>query len=114
MFTSYSGNWTDLRAQFNRAREDEIDLHFGRRDRWAMTYDDAMDGVAEIVLKSLLAVQKNKRPYVMFTHGWSTSRPGKTTARSVVRGIMRSREATPFIERWGCIQHEAAFVAKVQ
>jgi hypothetical protein len=28
----HSGDWTDLRRLFALTREDEIDLHFGRRD----------------------------------------------------------------------------------
>jgi hypothetical protein len=39
---------------------------------------------------------------------------GKTTARSQVRRFIRSKAATPFIERARCIQHETVFVAKVR
>jgi hypothetical protein len=61
--------------------------------------------VAALVEKELQKAQKKGRPYIMFVHGSSTSRPGKTTARSVVRQFMRSPDATPLIERNGCIQH---------
>jgi hypothetical protein len=36
------------------------------------------------------------------------------TARSVVRGFMRFKDATPLIERNGCLQHRTAFLAKVR
>jgi hypothetical protein len=42
------------------------------------------------------------------------SRPGKTTARSVVRGFMRSKEATPFVVKVDCIQHNTVFIAKIR
>jgi hypothetical protein len=108
------GNWTDYRARFNLSNEDEIDLHFGRRDRWEKTYDEAMSDVLTIVEEALREAQTKGRPYIMFCHGRSTSRNGKTTARSMVRGFMRSPAATPFIERSGCIQHETVFVAKIR
>jgi hypothetical protein len=47
-----------------------------------------------MVEQNLTTAQNNGRPYLMFVHGWSTSRPGKTTARSVVRNFMRSKAAT--------------------
>jgi hypothetical protein len=50
----------------------------------------------------------------MFIHGWHTSRVGRTTARSVVRGFMRSKGATSLIERKHCIQHQTVFVAKIR
>jgi hypothetical protein len=70
--------------------------------------------VEETVLKSLQRAYERGRPYLMFTHGGSTSRPGKTTARSVVRRVMRSKEATPYIQRSECIQHPTVFVAKIR
>jgi hypothetical protein len=112
-FQQREGNWTDLRAEFGLTRDDEIDLHFGRRDL-RKPYDEAMDEVAALVKRSLIEAQNNGRPYVIFTHGWSTSRPGQVTARSVVRRFMRSKEATLFIERSGCVQHPSAFVAKIR
>jgi hypothetical protein len=105
-----SGNWTDYRVQFN---PDEIDLHFGKRDP-STSYGEAMAGVRETVVASLEEAQREARPCVMFVHGSSTSRPGRTTARSQVRGFMRSRAATPLIDRRGCIQHETVFVAKLR
>jgi hypothetical protein len=73
-----------------------------------------MGDVAELVKAKLMEAQRAGRPYVLFVHGWSTSRPGQTTARSVVRAFMRSPEATPLIQRAGCVQHKTAFLAKVR
>jgi hypothetical protein len=92
----------------------EVDLHFGKRDRQAKTYEQAMDEVTALVERTLREAQQDGRPYVMFIHGRSTSRRGKMTARSRVRGFMRSPKATPLIERSHCIQHQTIFLAKVR
>ena len=113
MFQSGSGNWTQYRSQFNLSRSDEIDLHFGKRDR-GLPYWEAMAGVTDIVVAKLNEARRNGRSHVMFVHGASTSRPGKTTARSQVRSFMRSKDATPLIDRRGCVQHETVFVAKLR
>ena len=103
-------NWTEFRDRFDL---DEVDLHFGRRDL-GVRYDEAMSDVERLVKASLAKAQKAGRPYVMFIHGRSTSRPGQTTARSVVRQFMRSKEATSFIVRSECIVHPTVFVAKIR
>lgn len=118
MIQKVNGNWTDLRRQFGLQPDDEIDLHFGPRVRGGLgppkSYDEAMSEVADFVKQVLRAAQQKGRPYIMFVHGYSTSRPGKTTARSVVRQFMRSKEATPFIDRKRSVQHETVFVAKIK
>ena len=115
MFQKESGNWTDYREKFGLEKEDEIDLHFGRRDDRQMTYDDVMAQVEELVKNTLREAQNKGREYVMFCHGWSTSEGWKkTTARSVVRGFMCSKTATPLIVRKCCIQHDSVFVARVR
>jgi hypothetical protein len=68
--------------------------------------------IGEIVKGEL--VKAKQKAYVMFIHGWSTSMPGKTTARSVVRGFMRLPEATPLIVRSECIQYNTIFRAKLR
>jgi hypothetical protein len=108
------GNWVEYRQRFGLLKGDEIDLHFGRRNRNVVSYDEAMGEVLQKVIDSLRKAQVNRRPYVMFVHGHSTSRPGQTTARSVVRGFMRSTEATPFIVKARCIQHPTVFIAKIR
>jgi hypothetical protein len=105
---------TDYRARFSLLSQDEIDLHRGRRDPRCLSYDDAMADVEETVRIALEQTSKRGRPYVMFIHGNSTSRTGATTARSVVRGFMRSKVTTPFIDRAGCVQHPTVFIAKLR
>ncbi len=108
------GSWERYRSQFNLSKSDEVNLHFGKRDPSLMSYAQAMADVTALVLASLEEARRNGRPYVMFIHGSSTSRRGKTTARSQVRGFMRSKDATPLIDRKGCIQHVVVFVAKLK
>jgi len=98
---------------FDLSKYDEIDLHFGKRDK-SVSYDEAMAEITDIVEGCLKAAQQKGRSYVMFVHGSSTSRVGKTTARSQVRGFMRSKAATPLIIRKHCVQHETVFVAKIR
>jgi hypothetical protein len=113
IFQEGSGDWTQFRSTLNLTPRDEIDLHFGKRDR-STSYADAMAEIAAIVERGLCEARQHGRPYVMFIHGNSTSRPGQTTARSQVRNFMRSKAATPLIERKHCIEHETVFVAKVR
>jgi hypothetical protein len=108
------GNWVDYRQRLGLSEADEIDLHFGRRDRNEASYDDVMGDVATRVEGALRKAQQEGRAHVMFIHGRSTSRPGQTTARSIVRGFMRSKEATPFIVKTECIQHPTVFIAKIR
>jgi hypothetical protein len=107
-------HWERYRSQLGLSPSDEVDLHFGKRERSVMTYRQAMAGVTALVVASLKEARRNGRPYLMFIHGSSTSRRGKTTARSQVRGFMRSKEATPLIDRSGCIQHITVFIAKLK
>jgi hypothetical protein len=107
------GDWKVYRQSLGLAPSDEVDLHFGRRDPNA-TYHEVMAEVERIVIDALVRAQQADRPYVMFVHGHSTSRPGQTTARSVVRRFMRSPEATRLILRSGCIQHPTVYIAKIR
>jgi hypothetical protein len=75
---------------------------------------ERMGLVEREVMKALQDAQQQGVRYVLFVHGSSTSRPGKTTARSVVRQLMRSKDATPYIRRKECIQHETAFLASIR
>jgi hypothetical protein len=108
-----TGDWKRFRERFGLARTDEVDLHFGRRDP-RTPYWEIMDELRELVANREKRAQQNGRPYLMFVHGWSTSRAGQTIARSAVRGFMRSTAATPFIERAKSIQHETVFPAKIR
>jgi len=91
----------------------EVDFHLGHRAREVL-YCEAMDKVRHQALEALKKAQQKGIRYVLFTHGWSTSRPGNATARSEIRRLMRSKEATPYIIRKECIQHEAVFVAIIR
>jgi len=113
-FTVGRGPWTQYRSQLSLSDSDEVNLHFGKRDPSLMSFKEAMAGVTALVVASLEQARRLRRPYVMFIHGRSTSRRGKTTARSQVRNFMRSKDATPLIDRSGCIQHETVFVAKLK
>jgi hypothetical protein len=113
MFKHEGVNWVEYRSRFQLKTEDEVDLHLGKRD-CETPYWDAMAEITNIVRSSLQEAQRNGRPYVMFIHGWSTSRLGKTTAGSQVRSFMRSKEATQLIDRAKCIQHYTVFVAKIR
>jgi len=107
------GDWKQLAAKFRLEPADIIDLHFGPRDP-CRSYHEVMMDLEMMVERNLFTALKNRRPYLMFVHGWSTSRRGNTTARSVVRSFMRSKAATPLIMRSGCVQHETVFVAKIR
>jgi hypothetical protein len=107
------GPWRQYRSQFSLSESDEINLHFGKRDPSSMSFQEAMADVTDIVVASLEEARCKRRPYVMFIHGSSTSRRGKTTARSQVRNFMRSKDATALIDRSECIQHDSVFIAKL-
>ena len=107
------GSWTQYRSMFDLAVSDEVDLHFGPRDR-SVSYDQVMRDLISLIEDKVRDAQQRGRSYVMFIHGSSTSRRGRRTARSQVRGFMRSKAATPLIERKHCIQHYTVFVAKLR
>lgn len=90
-----------------------LDLHFGRGDG-TTHYTDRMRDNYLLVLQTLKDAQVRNVLWVLITHGASTSGPGKLTARSVVRGIMRDPEATPYIVRKECVQHETAFLVRIK
>lgn len=109
-FRVETGDWTRFRALQPR----EFDLH---RSEWgprAVPYWVAMNEVRDDTLAELVAAQKCGADWLLIRHGGSTSRPGRKTARSVVRAIMRSRAATPFIVRRDCVQHELVFLARMR
>lgn len=90
-----------------------VDFHRGRRAP-GKAYWDVMADVHEEAFAALQYAQANGFRHVVYVHGWSTSGPGKTTSRSVIRGLMRSPDATPHIVRAACIQHETCFVAAIR
>ena len=110
MFKYEHRNWVEYRQLPDLI---EVDFHWSS-EKNSGTYYDNMKEVRDSALHWLMKAQVDGKKYVLFTHGWSTSRIGKTTARSQVRSLMRSKEATPFLIRSECIQHSSVFVAAVR
>lgn len=107
MFIKASGDWSrfkDIGPMFY------VDFHYIEGGN----YHEKMQKVHDMVFESLKYAQDEKFEYVMFTHGYSTSGPFKTTARSVVRTIMRGKESTPYIIKSKSIQHRSVFVAAIK
>ena len=114
MFIKGTGNWIEFRK---RDSLDEVDFHVeGTRpgERQELSYGNKMEGVQDKVLTALQRAQERGIDWVLFTHGNSTSRPGKETARSVIRNLMRGSQATPYIVRKESIQHESVFLARIK
>jgi hypothetical protein len=103
-------NWVEYRKLPNLI---EQDFHWMQEERTGDYYEN-MQAVWEVALRTLIEAQQQGKSYVLFTHGWSTSRIGKTTARSQVRKLMRSKEATPYVIRRDCIEHSSVFVAAIR
>ena len=91
----------------------EVDFHWSDfpPDK---SYRERMGDVRNAGLEALKRAYEEKKRYVLFTHGSSTSRRGKTTARSVDRGLMRSSDSTPYVEKAKSIQHNSVFVAAIR
>lgn len=110
IFKDENGNWVEYRKL-----PDLLELDFHCNDGYGFgSYWENMNDVADQALAALRRAQEEGKAYVLFTHGSSTSRIGKTTARSQVRKVMRSKDATPYIIRSQCIQHYSVFVAAVR
>lgn len=110
MFTRQGGDWVSFRKLPNVV---EVDFHWTGQEP-AGNYWENMQAVWDTALKSLIDAQQAGKQYVLFTHGHSTSRIGKTTSRSQVRKLMRGKEATAYIIRSKCIQHGSVFVAAIR
>jgi hypothetical protein len=111
MFKKGSGNWTEYRKLQPSV---EVDLHYSEFGPREIHYWEAMGRLRNDALEALKDAHQRGIRFVIFRHGSSTSRPGKTTARSEVRNLMRSKDATPYIVRSECIQHESVFVAAIR
>ena len=111
-FKQGNGDWVAYRSQFSNMLE--VDCHHGSGRDSDLPYWERMAAVSEAALQTLKQAQAEGRNYVMFRHGSSTSRLGATTARSEIRGLMRSPAATPYIDRSASIQHETVFIARIK
>jgi len=92
----------------------EVDFHRSDCGPREIPYEQAMSEVESDTLDALKRAFEMGLAHVIFSHGHSTSGPGRTTARSVVRGLMRGACATPYIVRRDCIQHYSVFVASIR
>jgi hypothetical protein len=107
-FIIADGNWVEFRKL---GRYLEVDFHNETRD---CPYYEWLEELKVRVITKLREAYENNYEWVIFTHGWSTSRNGKPTARSVVRNVMRSKESTPCIIKSKSIQHFSVFVACIR
>lgn len=102
-------DWTEYRKLPDL---EEVDFHWAGSGQYH-DYDESMENVYSYTIGALRQAQLQGKKYVLFTHGSSTSRPGKKTARSQVRKAMQSSESTPYIIRKNSIQHPTVFVAAI-
>lgn len=106
-----AGDWTRFRSLSPAV---EVDFHREGRDDPPQPYEQRMWDVRGEALRALKRAHQLGLGYVIFTHGASTSGPGQTTARSMVRGLMKSPDATPYVDRRSSIQHYSVFVAALK
>lgn len=112
MFKKGYGDWT----QYKQLPQPIgwVDFHYSDYGPREIEYWEAMDRVEAVSLNALKEAYDKQMMFVIFTHGHSTSGPFRMTSRSRVRGLMRSKTATPYIKRSECIQHESVFVAAIR
>lgn len=114
LFQIGTGDWTQYRKL--QPSPHEINCHYERRGFGPRetSYKDQMSGEWDDALEALKVAFANGTKYILFIHGKSTSRPGRTTARSQIRALMRSKSATPYICRKECIQHDSVFLVVIK
>ncbi|MGY4713052.1 hypothetical protein ACXDF8_26495 [Mycolicibacterium sp. CBM1] len=114
VFQTAGGDWKRVMVGLDGGFT-EVDFHRTGQDGEWTPYEHRMQQVYDDALAALRDAQESGVPHVLFRHGWSTSEGWKTTtSRSVVRGLMRSPAATPYIVRSKCIQHYSVFVAAIR
>lgn len=105
-------DWTEYR---NLPDLIEVDFHWkGRGQGSNNSYFDKMGDVYETTMQALKFAYENGKEYVLFTHGHSPLYIGQSNSCTIVRGIMRSKESTPYIIKSQSIQHPSVFVAKIR
>jgi hypothetical protein len=113
-FKRDTGDWTKYRGPGVL----EVDFHRAdpnpRACRVGLPFHETMEQVRTDTLEALKTAQQRGYEKVLFRHGWSTSRRGRTSSRSVVRGVMRSKDATPYIVRKPSVEHPSVFVAAIR
>lgn len=111
-FSKVTGAWVELRAP-NQA---ELDLHLkpevqGEHGSRHQSFEQNMQDAYDLTLQALKDAVEESQDSLLVVHGKSTSGIGRRSSRSVVRALMRSKEATPYIVRTKSLEHETAFLA---
>jgi hypothetical protein len=104
------GDWTQYRSLPNLV---EIDFHRGRRDR-SKSYWECMAEVREEAEQAIRQAYDEGRSWLLIGHGQSTSRPFHTTARSVIRRLVRDKSMTPYILRAQSICHPTCMAVRLR
>jgi len=90
-FKQEGGDWTRFRQLGPHV---EIDFHVDprtyERPRHPGEYDKRMSEARDLALQALKDAYNSGTSWVILVHGSSTSRPGRTTIRSVIRDLMKS------------------------
>jgi uncharacterized protein involved in tolerance to divalent cations len=89
-----------------------VDFHDGKNPYIA--YWEKIKDWKTRVMTALEDAQKDGKEVIYFTHGSSTSRRGRKTARSVVRTLMRSKITTCYVFKSKSTQYETFFVAVIR
>lgn len=113
-FRGAGGDWKALRTLAAQSTGAEIDFHWHEPGGTSVPYRERMQKVHAYALTTLRIAQERGVRWLILRHGSSTSGPGRETARSVIRGLMRSSDATPYIVRKECVQHASVFLARVR
>ena len=106
-----TGDWTRFRKLPHSI---EVDFHYSDFGPRELPYWEAMDNIRKEAMEALVKAYELGLSYVIFTHGSSTSGPGKSTARSEIRGLIKSTQSTPYIIKSKSIQHGTVFVAAIR
>jgi hypothetical protein len=105
-------NWSEFRKLPNLK---EVDFHWATSDGASFEHWRAMSEVGRVTLRALQEAQRAGASYLLLLHGCADADGDThTTARSVIRGLMRGKTATPYIIRSQCIQHHSCFVAAIR
>lgn len=111
-FRTESCNWTAYRKLPNVL---ELDFHSSDYCSGKISPAQAMEHIRDELLQRLKSeYASGKFKFLLITHGFSGFSSGRRTTRSVIRRLMRSSDATPYIVRNKCIQHERVFVAAIR
>jgi len=104
-------NWIEFRRLPNYR---EVDFHWVTNES-DDDYLQAIEDVRRLAIRALQKAQSEGVSYLLLLHESPMSEGlRRTTARSTIRKLMRSRNATPYILRSQCVQHHTCFVAAIR